>query len=185
MKPSTDWSFDRIDSCKENIYTMYNESNQPGKKSYKGLVEVEIMSSDGSTIRKFYLTWKFAVREKVLAKWVWSLIWTILPMSVLLIILAAIICHYISKMKKIDCFDDTIDKERDIYISYSDKDWKYAQEDLLPILEELKYVCYLKDRDLVPGTLTLTYVFDAVTKSSCTIIVLSNNFVENEMDCHE
>ena len=126
MKPSTDWSFDGIDSCKENIYTMYNESNQPGKKSYKGLVEVEIMSSDGSSIRKFYLTWKFAVRAKVLAKWEWTLILTISPMSVLLIILASIIYHNKSKKKKFECF--VIEKENDIFISYSSKDEDFAEK---------------------------------------------------------
>jgi len=115
----TDWSFDGIDSCKENIYTMYNESNQPGKKSYKGLVEVKIMSSDGNMTKKCYVIWEFPVREKVLAKlpvrekglakWDWTLILTISPMSVLLIILASIIYHNKSKKKKFECFD--IEKE--------------------------------------------------------------------------
>ena len=81
------------------------------------------------------------------------------------------------------------DKEYDVFISYSNLDKEFVEDYMVPQLEdkssEIKYQCLSHERDFVVGLPILDQITNAVNKSSCTMIILSSNFVESYWACHE
>ena len=74
-------------------------------------------------------------------------------------------------------------KDFDVFISYSNLDKEFVEDYLVPNLEneskERRFHCLLHERDFVPGLPILDQIDEAVNKSSCTMIILSPNFVKS------
>ena len=81
------------------------------------------------------------------------------------------------------------EKEFDVFISYSNWDKEFVEDYMVPNLEDecndIKYQCLLHERDFVPGLPILDQIYDAVKRSTCTMIILSSNFVESQWACQE
>ena len=61
---------------------------------------------------------------------------------------------------------------------------KFVEDFMVPNLEdetnEVKYQCLLHERDFMPGRPIIDQITRAVDTSSCTMIVLSPNFVKSQ-----
>ncbi len=85
--------------------------------------------------------------------------------------------------------DEAFDKKFDVFISYSNEDASFVEETLVPKLEsdpkESNYRCLVHVRDFVVGRPILEQISEAVDASMCTLIVLSEAFVQSDWGRHE
>jgi len=99
------------------------------------------------------------------------------------------ILYFYKQQKSLQPIKCNETKEYDVFISYSSIDKEFVEEYMVPKLEkessQPKYQCLLHERDFVPGLPIIDQINDAVTKSSCTMIVLSKSFVESKWACQE
>ena len=80
--------------------------------------------------------------------------------------------------------DENNEKDFDVFISYSKYDKTYVEDFLVQKLELgsslIKYKCLLQIRDFVPGISIMDQIERAVHSSSCTLIVLSKDFLRSQ-----
>ena len=74
--------------------------------------------------------------------------------------------------------------EFDVFISYSHPDKYFAEEFLASKLESIKYKCILQVRDFLPGISIMDQIEQAVQSSSCTMIILSKDFLKSQWACN-
>ena len=83
---------------------------------------------------------------------------------------------------------DDFDKPYDVFISYSNKDKDLVEEKLVPALEDpncdFTYRCKTF-HDFILGTPIMDQIVNAVESSKCTLIVLSNNYLQSDWGRHE
>ena len=118
------------------------------------------------------------------------LIIVISAILVLVLITGVIVYFYKERSKRIlQAIKSDNEKEFDVFISYSHWDKEFVEDYMVPNLEDeysdIKYQCLLHERDFVPGLPILDQIYDAVKRSSCTMIILSSNFVESQWACQE
>ena len=87
-----------------------------------------------------------------------------------------------------DGSSDDFDKPYDVFISYSNKDKDLVEEKLVPALEDpncdFTYRCKTF-HDFILGTPIMDQIVNAVESSKCTLIVLSNNYLQSDWGRHE
>jgi protein toll len=87
-------------------------------------------------------------------------------------------------------YEDNSDKRFDVFVSYSHLDKDFVEDQMVPKLEndpqnDLKFRCLLHVREFVLGRPIIDQISEAVDVSSCTMIVLSTNFVVSQWARHE
>ena len=89
---------------------------------------------------------------------------------------------------KTDLEDENNKKDFDVFISYSKYDKTYVEDLIVPKLELgsslIKYKCLLQIRDFEPGMSIMDQIERAVQSSSCTLIVLSKDFLKSQWACN-
>ena len=103
-----------------------------------------------------------------------------------------VICHHyikqFNKTKSLKKYAKDECKEYDIFVSYNTQEKVFVEEFLVPKLEDesclIKYKCLLQVRDFVPGISIMDQIENAVQSSSCTMIVLSKDFVKSQWACN-
>ena len=120
--------------------------------------------------------------------------WLILLLVVLCISVFSIvvICyHYVKQRNKTKSLKKKAKdecKEYDIFVSYNTQEKVFVEEFLVPKLEDnyclIRYKCLLHVRDFVPGISIMNQIENAVQSSSCTMIVLSKDFVKSQWACN-
>ena len=93
-----------------------------------------------------------------------------------------------NKPQKLTCVENSDSgKEFDAFISYSSDDGEFGEDFMVPKLENgnNSIKCLLHIRDFEPGVSIMDQIVKAVEMSSCTIIILSQNYVESRWACHE
>ena len=107
--------------------------------------------------------------------------------SVLFVVLVIAVAAYFLKTRKrqiLQSFKGNSNKQFDVFISYSHLDKEFVEDFMVQNLEdetnEVKYQCLLHERDFMPGRPISDQITEAVDKSSCTMIVLSTNFVKSQ-----
>ena len=103
---------------------------------------------------------------------------------VILVLIGATVYSYKKRRKRmLQKIKSDDKKDFDVFISYSNLDKEFVEDYLVPNLEnesnEKKFHCLLHERDFVPGLPILDQIDEAVNKSSCTLIILSSNFVKS------
>ena len=93
-----------------------------------------------------------------------------------------------NKTQKLTCIENSGGgKEFDAFISYSSDDREFVEDFMVPKLENgnNSIKCLLHVRDFEPGVSIMDQIVKAVERSSCTIIILSKNYVNSQWACHE
>ena len=93
-----------------------------------------------------------------------------------------------NKTQKLTCVEHSgSGKEFDAFISYSSDDREFVEDFMVPKLENghNSIKCLLPIRDFEPGVSIMDQIVKAVDMSSCTVIVLSKNYVDSRWACHE
>jgi len=68
-----------------------------------------------------------------------------------------------------------------IYLAYDDADFDFIHRKLLPTLEgEMNYHVHVRDRDFMAGEITAVNILNGIRSSKKTVVIFSENFVENE-----
>lgn len=85
--------------------------------------------------------------------------------------------------------EDDMDKEFDVFISYSHVDEDFVETQMVPTLEnkdsEYSYRCLVHVRDFVVGRAINDQIIEAVDKSNRTLIVLSESFIQSDWAVQE
>ena len=93
-----------------------------------------------------------------------------------------------NKTQKLTCVKNSGSrKEFGAFISYSSDDREFVEDFMVPKLENgnNSIKCLLHIRDFEPGVRIMDQIVKAVERSSCTIIILSKNYVNSRWACHE
>ena len=88
------------------------------------------------------------------------------------------------KKNKLEAHNEDSKKEFDVFISYSHHDRYFAEEFLASKLESTEYTCILQARDFLPGISIMDQIEQAVQSSSCTMIILSKDFLKSQWACN-
>ena len=93
-------------------------------------------------------------------------------------------CHFKKKKKNTDLFEKNGEKEFDVFISYSSHDKNFVEDVIGPELENetslVKYKCLLHGRDFKTSTSIMDQIEKAIDSSSCTIVILSKDFLKSQ-----
>ena len=78
------------------------------------------------------------------------------------------------------------DFEYDAFILYSSKDREFAENTLLPLLEDrFQLICCVHYRDFTPGAPYVQNIVNSVLKSRKIVVVMSQNFLESNFCDYE
>lgn len=112
-----------------------------------------------------------------------TLIFIICILTFLVLTIAGIYVCKKRRKRMLQPIKSDAEKEFDVFISYSNLDKEFVEDFIVPNLEgesnNIQYQCLLHERDFVPGLPIIDQINDAVNKSSCTMIILSTNFIES------
>ncbi|XP_052058974.1 protein toll-like [Mytilus californianus] len=76
--------------------------------------------------------------------------------------------------------DDLDTEEVHAFLSYSDRDIHIALKTLTPVLQELRYILHVPDRDFIPGASKEENILNAIDICRHTIFLLSGPYLEDE-----
>ena len=187
----TNYTYLGIESC----YDVLNQLNLekgwvPIDLPYVATIEVRSIqkrSLDQTIVEKSYVYKEFWLKPKGVG---YTLDTSQTPTTIisvlLVVVIIAIVAYFIKKRKTqiLKPFRGNSNKEFDVFISYSNLDKEFVEDFMVPNLEdetnEVKYRCLLHERDFMPGRPIIDQITRAVDTSSCTMIVLSTNFVKSQ-----
>ena len=83
-------------------------------------------------------------------------------------------------------FDNYVDMEYDVFVSYSNLD-EYKVSQIIKSLEEYNppFRVALHYRDFIPGKSVAENIINCIESSKCTLMIVSMNFVRSEWCCYE
>ena len=182
----TNHSFLGIESCYEVLNQLNLEKDWvPSSLPY--LATIEVRSIKKRSIEKSYVYKEFWFKPEGVEYTLDTSQTSTTVISVLFVALAiATVVYFIKKRKRqiLQSFRGNSNKQFDVFISYSNLDKQFVEDFMVPNLEdetnEVKYQCLLHERDFMPGRPISDQITEAVDKSSCTMIVLSTNFVKSQ-----
>ena len=187
----TNYTYLGIESCYEVLNQLNLEKGWvPIDLPYVATIEVRSIqkrSLDQTIVEKSYVYKEFWLKPKGVGYTLDTSQTSMTVISVLFVALAiAIVVYFIKKRKRqiLQSFRGNSNKQFDVFISYSNLDKEFVEDFMVPNLEdetnEVKYQCLLHERDFMPGRPIIDQITQAVDKSSCTMIVLSTNFVKSQ-----
>ena len=179
-------SFLGIVSCYE-VLNQLNLEKVWVPSSLPYLATIEVRSIKKRSIEKSYVYKEFWFKPEGVEYTLDTSQTSMIVISVLFVALAIVILAYFIKKRKrqiLQSFRGNSNKQFDVFISYSNLDKQFVEDFMVPNLEdetnEVKYRCLLHERDFMPGQPIIDQITHAVDTSSCTMIVLSPNFVKSQ-----
>ena len=180
-----------IESCYEVLNQLNLEKGWvPIDLPYVATIEVRSIqkrSLDQTVVEKSYVYKEFWLKPKGVGYTLNTSQTSTTIISILFVALAiSIVVYFIKKRKRrgLQSFRVNSNKQFDVFISYSNLDKEFVEDFMVQNLEdetnEVKYQCFLHERDFMPGRPIIDQITEAVDKSSCTMVVLSTNFVKSQ-----
>jgi hypothetical protein len=181
----TNYTYLGIESCYEVLNQLNLEKGWvPIDLPY--VATIEVRSVQKRSVEKSYVYKEFWLKPKGVGYTLDTSQTSTTIISVLVVVLIIVIVAYFMKRKRQiwQSFRGNSNKQFDVFISYSHLDKEFVEDFMVQNLEdetnEVKYQCLLHERDFMPGRPIIDQITEAVDNSSCTMIVLSTNFVESQ-----